>query len=223
MSFNDGRGQEPGIDLGAPFGFPLRLSYSALFVPVLFALSGGLPRSAMEAVLTAADIAVLFFSVYVHELGHAFAARHYRRGPIDITLTGLGGYTRMARPSPTPRAGLLVSLAGPLVGMALGILSFVGLFLFASTPLGPVLYQLVYVNIVWSLFNLVPMYPLDGGQVLLYFLLERTGRSTALRATGWVSVVMVALVALAAFSAGYRMTAIIAVWTLSSSVRLLSA
>ena len=52
---------------------------------------------------------------------HALTARRFRIGVRGITLELLGGYTEMDRDAPSPRVDLLVSLAGPAVSLALGL------------------------------------------------------------------------------------------------------
>jgi len=127
---------------------------------------------------------VVLGSVLVHELGHAFAARAYGLGPISIVLHGFGGLTRFAR-RPSHGQGVVVGLAGPVSGMAVGILAL-PLALWAGMAPGWVsgtLDIVVRINIFWSLFNLLPMYPLDGGQVMWHLL---AGRIEPAAARVWV-------------------------------------
>lgn len=109
--------------------------------------------------------AVVFGSILLHELGHALMARRHGVPVGGIFIHGFGGHVTHGR-APA-REQLLVSLAGPGAGLALG-LPVLGLYL--TTDLPPmahtILWQLVFVNVFWSLFNLFPMLPLDGGQAL---------------------------------------------------------
>lgn len=114
-------------------------------------------------------IPILFLSVLVHELGHALTIRALGFGPSDIVLSGFGGLTinqRQAR----PWQDVLISLAGPLTSF---LLAGVLLALATAVPLvrtDPMLQALVplmlIANVVWGIFNLVPIYPLDGGHAL---------------------------------------------------------
>ena len=131
----------------------------------------------------------LFASVLAHELGHAFAARHFGQKPV-ITLHMMGGLTawRPARPL-SRRATILVTSAGPATGIALGLVAFVALYAQASVS-GETLQSessdatwllmlIAQVNIFWSLVNLLPVLPFDGGQILASTLGPSRRRLTA--------------------------------------------
>lgn len=113
-------------------------------------------------------IAIVFLSILIHELGHAFA---FRRFGVDshIVLHGFGGLA-----IPWSRVGkrwqrILVSLAGPLAGFLLaGIVLGSHLLTGWGTTNGLAMWvfvQLMWVNVIWGLMNLLPVWPLDGGQV----------------------------------------------------------
>jgi Zn-dependent protease len=115
-------------------------------------------------------IAVVFVSIIVHELGHAIAFRRFGRNA-SIVLYAFGGLAvpdsvvggRMRR--------ILVSLAGPFAGFVLAGLVYGSdqLAHWSSKENGslvPFFYvMLIYVNLYWGIFNLLPVFPLDGGQV----------------------------------------------------------
>jgi Zn-dependent protease len=107
-------------------------------------------------------VAVCFVSILVHEMGHALVIAGFGGAPRVLLYPGGGltyGNTRKA-----PGQSILVSLAGPAAGFA-----FAGL-VHALTRLHPlhglsrsIYLDLMWVNVAWGLFNLVPMLPLDGG------------------------------------------------------------
>ncbi|NCG20374.1 MAG: hypothetical protein GWP91_15300 [Rhodobacterales bacterium] len=110
---------------------------------------------------------VVFGSIVLHELGHAFAARKLKLRVGSIVLHGMGGHVThsVAR---KPQHNLLVSLAGPGAGLCLGI-PLVALQSYVpgdNYVLHTIIRHLVWVNVGWSLFNLLPMMPLDGGNAL---------------------------------------------------------
>ncbi len=112
-------------------------------------------------------VAVVFVSILVHELGHAFLARAYGCRP-SIALFAMGGLTQWREPLGHLRL-VVVSLAGPLAGFALGALVLIGSG--ALPEDAPWLAKLavrdlLWVNFGWGLLNLLPVLPLDGGQVL---------------------------------------------------------
>ncbi len=155
-------------------GVPVRVHL--LFFVTALAAGWGLVQ---EPALLALWGGIAFGSVLLHELGHAWAFRRYRCSAF-IELHGLGGTTSSPEEERlTHRQTAWVSLAGPATGLALG-----GLFWALSrfTPLGQqgglvgeVLRQLLWVNVGWGLFNLLPMQPLDGGHVLASVVRARSG------------------------------------------------
>jgi Zn-dependent protease len=111
-------------------------------------------------------IAVMFASVLVHELGHALMAHRYG-SPASIRLYALGGLT-FHQPLPRRTQRIAVSLAGPFAGFALGLVALAAyLVLPAQRPplLGTFLSQMLWVNFGWGAINLLPVPPLDGGNV----------------------------------------------------------
>ena len=113
--------------------------------------------------------AIVFVSILVHEMGHAAVMRAFGRTP-RIELWALGGLTFWGE---GPRVGgarrIAVSLAGPFAGFALAG-PFAALAFFVDLSAHPALQQalsdILFVNVFWGLFNLVPMLPLDGGHVM---------------------------------------------------------
>ena len=114
---------------------------------------------------------VVLVSVLLHELGHALVARKFGLSP-SIKLYSMGGLTSWdSELSLTPLKHLLISLAGPAAGFLFGGIVFVAgpaVFGSSSSQLLSVAYSdLLWVNLGWGIFNLLPMLPLDGGQVLV--------------------------------------------------------
>ncbi|MGB5697435.1 MAG: site-2 protease family protein [Polyangiales bacterium] len=114
-------------------------------------------------------IAIVFQGILMHELGHALAGRAFGRQP-RIELIALGGVTWWEQREPmSPGRSLLVSAAGPVVGIFIGSLSLV--LMDALRVPDPSLARyafrsLVYVNLGWGLLNLLPVLPLDGGNIV---------------------------------------------------------
>lgn len=145
-------------------GFPVTVQTSVLVLAGVYLLLGLEARNPIPEVVAA--VLTIFASILWHELGHAVAARSFGLGPVEITLHGFGGLTFHSR-SDRAWKDLVVTLAGPGAGLALGVASLAVLLLLPLPGLaGFVITQLVFVNIFWSLFNLLPMYPLDGGNAL---------------------------------------------------------
>ncbi|MFP4674021.1 MAG: site-2 protease family protein [Opitutales bacterium] len=121
----------------------------------------------------------LFGLVTLHEYGHALACRSLGGQVGHIVLWPLGGIA-FVQPPPRPGALLWTITAGPLVNL---VLIPVGLLLaFASQTLGGNEFLLAYfswfirINLLLFLFNMIPAFPLDGGQILqaiLWFFMPR--------------------------------------------------
>src|SRR5579862_4117163 len=124
----------------------------------------------------------LFLIVTLHEFGHALACRQVGGSADHIVLWPLGGVAYV-NPPQRPGATLWSIAAGPLVNVALWvILSGIGWFsrgsawLAASPDLHALLRSIFIINLGLLIFNILPIYPLDGGQILrslLWFLIGR--------------------------------------------------
>ena len=132
-----------------------------------------------------AEYLALFGIVLLHEFGHALACRQVGGQANQIVLWPLGGVAYVA-PPPRPGATLWSIAAGPLVNLVLlpitVVLALLGHGFGWSETLPNVqrfLEAIAWINGLLFVFNLLPIYPLDGGQILrslLWFLLGR-GRS----------------------------------------------
>lgn len=141
-------------------GFPVTVQPGFAIVVGIYMLFG---LQAQRPLWTSLSFgAIVFASILVHELGHALVARRFGLRVGGIFIHGFGGHVTHSR-GPASRQ-LLVSLAGPGAGLLVG-LPLVAVAALADP--GPtawvLLQQAIFVNVAWSLFNLLPMLPLDGG------------------------------------------------------------
>jgi Zn-dependent protease len=164
----------------------------------LFTIMPMFSDRAFDSLRAACWLSVVLISVLIHELGHALTARYFGAKPW-ITLYAFGGLASYLpqdltrRFDPTLRS-ILISIAGPAAGflfaaIVLAILqlagfrvSIHGLSIDLDERLANInpyllffLVQLIFVNIVWGLLNLLPVYPLDGGQILQAILIRMMG------------------------------------------------
>jgi len=125
----------------------------------------------------------LFLIVLLHEFGHALACRQVGGIANRIVLWPLGGVAYVD-PPPRPGATLWSIAAGPLVNVALAPLLW-GFYLTSRTANVPsdvhiLLSTVFWIDIVLLVFNILPVYPLDGGQILRSLLWFVLGRSRSL-------------------------------------------
>ncbi len=118
-------------------------------------------------------VAIVFVSVLIHELGHAMTGLAFGLQP-SIELHGMGGTTSWSSAKPLSTwQRVAISLAGPFAGFAVGALVFAATLkgLFPGTELwDDIVGQLLFVNVGWGVLNLLPMLPLDGGNVMMALL-----------------------------------------------------
>ena len=141
-------------------------------------------------------------------------------GGLTVPESTLWG-SRWANVALGPNEQIFISVAGPGAGFLLAaliitgvlvsggsiitarLLGFIPLPAFASLPfggpiLGDLITSLLWVNIFWGFINLMPVYPLDGGNVARYILLQ-VDPIDGVRKSLWVSVITGGLIALIAF------------------------
>ena len=137
-------------------------------------------------------LAVVFVSVLAHELGHALSGIAFGLSP-RIDLHGMGGTTSWAHKNVSTGKRIVISVAGPLVGIVIGGALYLAapFFLTKGMPrlTHDVVWMVVYVNLVWGALNLLPMIPLDGGNALAAALAHFRGAS-GIRIAHYVSVVV---------------------------------
>ncbi len=137
----------------------------------------------------------LFGIVLLHEFGHALACRQVGGTADQIMLWPLGGVAYV-NPPPRPGALLWSIAAGPLVNLVLVPLT-IGAFVLAAflrwSESFPDLYHFVLsltvLNAVLLVFNLLPVYPLDGGQILHALLWFVCGRARSLFVVSAIGVI----------------------------------
>ncbi len=183
-------------------GIDLFLHWS-WFVVAIFEINGR-ARTYSSLSWNILEYLTLFSIVMLHEFGHALACRQVGGIANRIVLWPLGGVAYVD-PPPRPGATLWSIAAGPLVNVVFVPICFVLLKSAQSSGwvhTTPDLYALIraifYINVGLLIFNLMPIYPLDGGQILrslLWFVLGRARSLMVATVMGFVGVV--GLIALA--------------------------
>jgi Zn-dependent protease len=132
------------------------------------------------------EYVALFVIVTLHEFGHALACRQVGGRANRIVLWPLGGVAYVD-PPPRPGATLWSIAAGPLVNIALLPILAPLYFWFppAAASAMPDLFRLVrailWIDVGLFVFNILPIYPLDGGQILRSLLWFPLGRARSLQ------------------------------------------
>jgi stage IV sporulation protein FB len=110
-------------------------------------------------------VLAVFVSILVHELGHVFMGRFFGTNG-HIVLYSFGGLAIGSSNLRGRWQRVAVYFAGPGAGFLLAALLWFGRSLFTGNPLAAwLLVRLLEINIFWGLLNLLPIWPLDGGQV----------------------------------------------------------
>ena len=174
--------------LGEPPRTAYDLNFSLLGIPVrvhplfwLVSLLLGYRSGDVASVLT--WIIAVFLSILVHELGHAVMMRFYGFHPW-ITLYGFGGMAAYDQGYGSRSKGsgalgqVLICLAGPFAGFFLAIVLVLGFILATHADIELnrrmvyLLDKMLLICVIWGVVNLLPIYPLDGGQIAREILLK---------------------------------------------------
>jgi stage IV sporulation protein FB len=201
------------LQLGSIRGTRITVDLSFLILVALFVASSYNPRAGIKYSLL--WIPVLFLSVLIHELAHAAVIGMFGYGPSEIVLGGIGGATMNQRKAKHWH-NVLISLAGPLASFAL---AYGIAYLMAYVPFtrrDPMLVEflplLIFMNLFWAKFNLIPISPLDGGHAvrdfLRIFMTDRKGFPIAV----WIGIVSGIAVVIWAARARQIFIAVLIAW-----------
>ncbi len=194
-------------------GFPVQVT--PLFW--VFALLFGITLRSLLLILL--WIVVVFVSILIHELGHALAMRRYGQEAYIVLHFGGLAVPVSSRWGGTPTRGtmeqVVISLAGPMAGFLLaGLVLLLAIAVGGSVSVNWLLFVipvpsaivpggvlanglvtlLLWVNVFWGLINLVPVFPLDGGQVSRTLFIQQDPWD-GYRKSLWVSVIAGAVMA----------------------------
>lgn len=170
------------------FGIPIRVDPWFWIITLMLGYNRGDAGSVLTWVIA------VFLSILVHEMGHASVMRAYGFQPW-ITLYGMGGLASYdhgySRSKGSDTVGqILISLAGPGAGFLLAAVLVAGLiaagygdgiFLTRVGPrvlglpnprLADLINSILFISVLWGMVNLLPIYPLDGGQIAREVLLR---------------------------------------------------
>jgi stage IV sporulation protein FB len=184
----------------APTPYDLKFSLLGIPVrvhPLFWVMTAALGWETHDRFYVFVWIACVFISILVHEFGHALTAERLSRARPSVNLYLMGGLCSYDKEDRGPWRRAAVLIMGPGAGFLLfGLVLSVGLSVLGVADFWPVgeiqvhpvpswfthlpdgvgvavwyaYHDLLYINLFWGLFNLLPMYPLDGGQLASVFL-----------------------------------------------------
>lgn len=140
-------------------------------------------------VVAVSSVLLLFFSVLLHEFGHAITAQRLGIPVVNITLFIFGGVATISKEAESPGDEFKIAIAGPVVSVLTGV-AFGSLWIIVgdrNEQLAALLGYIAIVNIILAVFNMIPGFPLDGGRVLRAIIWKVTG--SQLTSTRIVSVI----------------------------------
>lgn len=157
--------------IGKVAGAPIIISENLLLFTLIYCGFTAV-HSITTALMALLAIVTITGCILLHEIGHVLAAQHYHIRTTDITLNFYGGVAS-SRPNDwrnlmdRPKEAAIVWLCGPLVTfMICCTLTLIMLFLAPKTAFYNHLAWVRNFNAVIGVFNMLPIYPLDGGGIL---------------------------------------------------------
>jgi len=212
------------IRLGKVAGAPIILTGNLLLYAGIYILITLMQSGVEPAFMTLLGIVAVATCVLLHEIGHVLAAKRYGIRPINITLNFFGGIasndpndwrTLMDRPG----RSALIWFCGPLVNILIA-LALTPIIMYCPVPaITSALSWVRTFNLGMAVFNLLPIYPMDGGGILYSFLRMVTTKARAIRVTSVIGIIgAIGLLALAIYLKAFVM-GIIAVFILVSAAQ----
>lgn len=189
-------GNMPRWKLFSVAGSPVLMEPVFLLLVAFFVFSGMNSAADFAQNLTWAPI--LFISILWHEIGHAVAIDRLGFGKSTIVLQGFGGVTINERRA-NPNQSIIISLAGPAFTISLIFIFGIAAFFYPNEDTLNHFFSMMFIiNIVWAIFNLLPIFPMDGGNVMMsVFEKIYKNRHKALLHTAYVSLGFIGLVVVA--------------------------
>ena len=164
--------------LGRFFGIPLYL-HMVLVIFLGFELFSALLLGNLSRLIW---LLILMLSVYLHELGHSLSSAHFGARPHRIVLHLFGGVAET--PATLNESQRLWVIAwGPIVSLILTALGTMLAFLFPFSSIGGLGASFATLNFILFIFNVLPIFPLDGGQWLRTWMSLRIDHYDAIRRT----------------------------------------
>jgi Zn-dependent protease len=151
------------------FGIPVEIQpWFWLILALLGSSFGQRGGNLNEALSVALFVIAGAISILVHELGHALAGKYFKAQPI-VVLHSFGGVAVFPYAQFTRMQSFLVTAAGPAIQILLGLFALGAYIYFIehfTEAFAGFVRDLWLVSLFWAILNLIPVHPLDGGQML---------------------------------------------------------
>lgn len=177
------------INLFRLFGIQLAVHASFFILLAYYGYEGWIEGGPLGMAWSVGLIVLFFVCVVLHELGHSLTAQRYGVRVPRILLLPIGGMAEFDRIPRKPSQELWITMAGPAVNFAIaGLLTPVMWTSIVSGRADPAYSladlggQLWMANLFMGIFNLLPVFPMDGGRILRALLATKL---PYLRATWW--------------------------------------
>lgn len=194
-------GQSWSIPLFKVFGIRLELHLTFFLLLFYAAWIGMDADGAAGALWSLLLVSLLFVCVVLHELGHCLAARGFGIATRRILLLPIGGMAQLTEMPRQPWREFVITAAGPAVNVAIVLVLGVPLYsaglipdteqgllrLLSEYSLVNLLVTMVIYNVIMAVFNLVPVFPMDGGRILRSLLAFRLPYLRATQIAVWVA------------------------------------
>jgi Zn-dependent protease len=182
------------INLFRVFGIQLAVHASFVLLLAYWGYEGWLTDGVIGMAWSVGLVVLFFVCVILHELGHSLTARRYGIRVPRILLLPIGGMAEMESIPRKPAQELWITAAGPAVNFAIVLVLAVAVGVPAGFPFNPSYDDswtglgqlLMQANLVMGVFNLVPVFPMDGGRIFRALLATKL---PYLRATWWAVMV----------------------------------
>lgn len=190
-------------------GYPIQIDW-----PLTLILLFTIWSSAQESLTKLVTNLLLFFGVYgsilLHELAHAYVAKKFKMETDHIKIHAFGGYAKidkLGEDNVSPKAEFWIAFAGPLANFGIWLLIFLSYFIVAKnsidvnlvldekTAVNNLLFTFANIQLLLVLYNLLPIYPLDGGRILrasLHYFTKNFHKST--RIANYISIIICAAI-----------------------------
>ncbi len=177
------------FEFRGPFGVPVQIG-SSIFLLVLLFMS--FSSSATQIYYNAIFLAMVIGSIFLHEMGHAWATLIQGIPVRRIMIYGGGGFCERTRSASVKQDELIVAM-GPIVNLAIWAVASLA---WPYMPEGQLMWavnMLAWINLFLAAFNMIPVQPLDGGKLFQFLLLRFLSPGMATRIAGGVGLVIAVL------------------------------